>query len=135
MLLFAFAVSVVTGIGFGVAPAWLASHADPMEAMRGASRSTARKTSFPRKALVVVQAALSLVLLSAAAMLSQSLHNLEYQHLGFATQDRFVAGSILDWPAISPRNFPTSTGAFRSASRAFPACAESASPPMRDERR
>ncbi|MGA8528686.1 MAG: ABC transporter permease, partial [Acidobacteriaceae bacterium] len=91
VLLFAFAVSVVTGIGFGVAPAWLASHADPMEAMRGASRSTARKTSFPRKALVVVQAALSLVLLSAAAMLSQSLHNLEYQHLGFATQDRFVA--------------------------------------------
>lgn len=91
VLLFAFAVSVVTGIGFGVAPAWLTSHADPMEAMRGASRSTARKTSFPRKALVVVQAALSLVLLSAAAMLSQSLHNLEYQRLGFATQDRFVA--------------------------------------------
>jgi len=91
VLLFALAVSVVTGIAFGVAPAWLASHADPMEAMRGASRSTAKKTSLPRKALIVVQAALSLVLLSAAAMLSQSLYNLEYRDLGFATQDRFVA--------------------------------------------
>lgn len=91
VLLFALAISVVTGIAFGVAPAWLTSHADPVESMRGASRSTAKKTSFPRKALVVVQAALSLVLLSAAAMLSQSLHNLEYQKLGFATQDRFVA--------------------------------------------
>jgi predicted permease len=107
VLLFALAVSVITGICFGVAPAWLASHADPMEAMRGASRSTARKTSFPRKALVVVQAALSLVLLSAAAMLSQSLHNLEYRRLGFAAQDRFVAWIDPALAGYQPPQLPT----------------------------
>jgi predicted permease len=69
----------------------VASHADPVEAMRGANRSTAKKTSFPQKALTVAQAGLSLVLLSAAVMLSQSLHNLEHQNFGFETSDRYVA--------------------------------------------
>ena len=91
VLFFALTISVITGICFGVAPAWVSSHADPIEAMRGANRSTAKKTSFPQKALVAAQAGLSLVLLSAAVMLSQSLHNLEHQSLGFETRDRYVA--------------------------------------------
>ncbi len=91
VLLFALAISLITGICFGVAPAWVTSHADPIEAMRGANRSTAKKTAFPQKALVAAQAGLSLVLLSAAVMLSQSLHNLEHQSFGFETRDRYVA--------------------------------------------
>jgi putative ABC transport system permease protein len=90
VLFFALAISLITGICFGVAPAWVASHADPVEAMRGANRSTTKKSSFPQKALVAAQAGLSLVLLSAAVMLSQSLHNLEHQHFGFETKDRYV---------------------------------------------
>jgi len=91
VLFFALAISLITGICFGVAPAWVSSHADPIEAMRGANRSTAKKTPFAQKALVAAQAGLSLVLLSAAVMLSQSLHNLEHQSLGFETRDRYVA--------------------------------------------
>jgi putative ABC transport system permease protein len=91
VLFFALAISLITGICFGVAPAWVSSHADPVEAMRGANRSTAKKTAFPQKALVAAQAGLSLVLLSAAVMLSQSLHNLEHQSFGFETKDRYVA--------------------------------------------
>ena len=63
VLLFAFGVSLVTGVAFGIAPAWMATRVDPIEALRGASRSTARTGSLPRKTLVVFQAALSLVLL------------------------------------------------------------------------
>jgi predicted permease len=91
VLLFAFAVSLLTGILFGIVPAVITSHAEPIEALRGANRTTARGASWPQKSLVVLQAVLSLVLLSAAAMLSQSLHNLEHQNFGFIPEDRYMA--------------------------------------------
>ena len=39
---------------------------------------------------MIVQAAVSLVLLSAAAMLGQSLRNLEHQNFGFETSGRYL---------------------------------------------
>src|SRR5439155_14119420 len=45
--LFAFGVSLITGIAFGAAPAWMATRVEPMEARRGDSRSTARTGSLP----------------------------------------------------------------------------------------
>jgi len=90
VLLFAFGVSLIPGVAFGVAPAWMATRADPIEALRGASRSTARTGSVPRKTLVVFQAALSLVLLSASGLLTAALHNLEHQDFGFEQDRRIV---------------------------------------------
>ncbi|MGA8598202.1 MAG: ABC transporter permease [Bryobacteraceae bacterium] len=91
VLLFALAVSLVTGLVFGIAPAWMATRVDPMEALHGASRSTVRTDSLPRKTLVVLQAALSLVLLSAAGLLTNALHKLENQDFGFDPNRRIVA--------------------------------------------
>ena len=91
VLLFAFGVSFITGIAFGIAPAWMATRVDPIEALRGASRSTARTGSLPRKTLVVFQAALSLVLLSASGLLTAALHRLENQDFGFKQDGRIVA--------------------------------------------
>ncbi len=45
ILAFAFALSLVTGVIFGVAPAWISSHSDPAEALRGANRSTRDRSS------------------------------------------------------------------------------------------
>ena len=87
VLLFAFAVSLTTGVFFGIAPAWMGTRVDCIEALRGANRSTSRSGSLPRKTLVVLQAALSLVLLSASGLLTAALHNLESQNFGF-DQDR-----------------------------------------------
>ncbi|QNI31513.1 ABC transporter permease [Alloacidobacterium dinghuense] len=91
VLLFALGVSLVTGVCFGVAPAWVSSHAEPLDAMRGANRSVAGATSLPQKALVVTQAALSVVLVSAAAMLTHSLRNMKDGNFGFETKDRYIA--------------------------------------------
>jgi hypothetical protein len=59
-----FLVSLITGVLFGAAPAWLSSHTQPAEALRGAGRGTRDRSSIPQKALVVLQVALSLVLLA-----------------------------------------------------------------------
>ena len=91
VLLFTLAVSVFTGIIFGTAPAWMTSHADPVEALRGANRSVAGGGSWAQKSLVIAQAAMSLVLLSAAALLGQSLRNLEHQDFGFEMRGRYLA--------------------------------------------
>src|SRR5277367_5066954 len=91
VLLFTLGISALTGILFGIAPAWLTSHADPVEALRGANRAVGGGRSWAQKSLVIAQAAMSLVLLSAAALLGQSLRNLEHQSFGFETQSRYIA--------------------------------------------
>jgi predicted permease len=90
VLLFAFGVSLITGLAFGVGPAWMTTRVDPIEALRGASRSTARTGSGARKTLVVCQAALSLALLSAAGLLTAALHSLQNQNLGIVLERRIV---------------------------------------------
>ena len=87
---FAFLVSLLTGMLFGTAPAWLSLHAQPAEALRGVNRSTRDRSSLPQKALVVFQAALSLVLLAGAILMTKSLVNLEHQNFGIATANRYV---------------------------------------------
>jgi predicted permease len=87
---FAFLISLATGVLFGVAPAWLSSHEQPAEALRGVNRSTRDRSSLPQKSLVVFQAALSLVLLAGAILMTESLNKLEHQNFGIATANRYV---------------------------------------------
>jgi predicted permease len=91
VLLFTLGVSVLTGIIFGIAPAWMTSRTDPVEALRGANRSVGSGRSWTQKSLVIAQGAVSIVLLSAAALLGQSLRNLQHQDFGFETQGRYLA--------------------------------------------
>jgi predicted permease len=91
VLAFAFGLALVTGIVFGAAPAWLATRTDPVEALRGAGRSTSDGSSFARKALLVVQAMVSVVLVAGATMLARSLDKLEHQDFGYAVDGRIVA--------------------------------------------
>ena len=68
----------------------MSSHAEPVEAMRGANREVGGGRHWAQKALVIAQVAVSLVLLSAAAMLGGSLRNLEHQNFGFDPEGRYL---------------------------------------------
>jgi predicted permease len=87
---FAFLLSLSTGVAFGIVPAWISSHADPAEALRGMNRSTGDRSLLPQKALIVLQGALSLVLLVGAGLMTQTLRNLEKQNFGITTANRYV---------------------------------------------
>jgi len=101
VLAFAFALSLVTGAIFGTAPAWLATHADPAEALRGANRSTRDHASWSQKALVVVQATISVVLLAGAGLLTRSLGNLQHQDFGYQLDHRVTIGVTAPWSSYS----------------------------------
>ena len=90
VMLFAFGLSLVTGIVFGVAPAWITSYADPADALRGVSRTATHGATLPQKLLVVAQAAISLVLVAGAVLLVQSLRKLEHQDFGFQSDHRYI---------------------------------------------
>jgi len=87
---FAFLLSLITGVVFGIVPAWITSHSDPAEALRGANRSTRDRGALPQKGLIVFQAALSLVMLVTAGLLTRTLRNLEHQNFGLQTTNRYV---------------------------------------------
>jgi predicted permease len=90
VLVFSVGLALVTGVIFGAAPAWLATRTDPAEALRGSGRGTADRSSFARKALLVVQATLSVVLVAGATLLARSLNKLEHQDFGYQVQGRVV---------------------------------------------
>ncbi len=86
---FACGLSLVTGVLFGVAPAWIAAQAEPADALRSGTRATGG-ASLLQRGLVVVQAALSLVLLVGAGLFSQSLSKLQHADLKLDPKNRYI---------------------------------------------
>ncbi|HEY9227407.1 MAG TPA: ABC transporter permease, partial [Gemmatimonadaceae bacterium] len=82
-LMFATVVSVLSGILFGVAPAWKASRTDVQDMLRSRSAGSGLAHVATRNGLVVVQLALSLTLLTCAGLLTRSLIELQRVDTGF----------------------------------------------------
>ncbi|MGE0815523.1 MAG: ABC transporter permease [Vicinamibacterales bacterium] len=94
-LAFAFVVSVVTGILFGLVPAWQASQPDLQSALKESARGTTADghRRFARAGLVLAEVSLSLVLLVGAGLLFRSLMTLVDVPLGFTT-DRILTVQV-----------------------------------------
>jgi predicted permease len=84
---FVLAVTAVTGIVFGIAPALRATGGDVGAALKQNSRSVAGSKSLLSKALLVVQVAISLVLLVGAGLFLRTLDNLRRVDVGFNPQN------------------------------------------------
>jgi predicted permease len=91
VLAFACGLSLVTGVMFGVAPAWVASKSDPADALRGSARSVTGGATLLQRTLVVVQAGLSLMLLVGAGLFAKSLSKLEHIDLKLDPVNRYIA--------------------------------------------
>ncbi|MEO6923981.1 MAG: ADOP family duplicated permease, partial [Bryocella sp.] len=87
---FALGVSLLTGVLFGVAPAWIAAQAEPADALRGGARTTTGGVSLLQRGLVVLQAALSLVLLVGAGLFAHSLDKLQNTDMKLESKNRYI---------------------------------------------
>lgn len=90
---FTFAASVLTGILFGLAPALQISRPDVQEAIRetGRGSSGSRRQSRFRQSLIVVDVALSVVLLAGAGLLFRSFLHLQSVDTGFISEPVLTA--------------------------------------------
>src|SRR5215475_8757858 len=93
-LLFTLAVSVATGLIFGLAPAWQATRGNLNQTLRDGGRGAGGNVSRSRlrSALVIVEVALSLVVLVGAGLLIKSFNRLLGVETGFKSQNLFTAG-------------------------------------------
>ena len=76
-------VAILTGILFGLAPAWRCSREDPVSVLQQTSRGLSGATGMLGRALIITQVALSLVLLLGAGLLVRSFRKLCSANLGF----------------------------------------------------
>jgi len=85
---FTFALSLLTGLVFGLAPAWRTTKVDLTPSLKDSGRgSSAVHRSILSRGLVVVQVALSLLLLIGAGLFVRTLLNLQCVDPGFNTQN------------------------------------------------
>ncbi len=98
ILLFAVALSVLTGIVFGLIPAMDATRRNTIEAMNDSSRSTTggRRSHRLRSLLVVVETALALVLLIGAGLLFRTFMAMTEVDPGFRTEKLVIVPLALD---------------------------------------
>jgi putative ABC transport system permease protein len=95
VIAFTFAMSLVTGVLFGLVPAWQATGTDLNRALREDSRTAtgAGRLKLIRSGLVVAEIGLSLVLLIGAGLLLQSFWKLLHVNPGFRAEN-VVTGSV-----------------------------------------
>ena len=126
VLIFTFAVALLTGIMFGLAPAWRSARVDLNETLKEGGRSgdgsaTGHGHLLPRKLLVIFEVALSLVLLIAAGLLIRSYQRILNAHPGF--NPHHVVAMRLSLPATRYAKPESITSFFQRATdrlRALP---------------
>jgi len=90
VLIFSLALSALTGVIFGIAPALLAAHTDVQEGLKQGARGSTDGRGRLRGALVVVEVAFALVLLGGAGLLARSFMRLTHVDPGFAPEHATV---------------------------------------------
>jgi predicted permease len=87
VLIFTLGLSALTGVLFGVVPAWQATQVDLNEALKQSGARTGTGHRRMQNALVVVEVALALILLIGAGLLIQTFYRLRQIDVGFRTEN------------------------------------------------
>ena len=93
VLAFTFLLAIGTSALFGLIPAWKATRLDLNESLKQSAPASSRGSGSQRtsRTLVVVELALSLIVLAAAGLLMQSLVRLTNAHLGYERENLLTA--------------------------------------------
>lgn len=104
VLLFTFFISVLTGIVFGLIPAWRVTGGDMTPALKdqSAASSASRSQTRLRKFLVVAQVALTMLLLVGAGLLTRTLWNLRKVDLGIKPEQLITFSVAPELNGYSP---------------------------------
>jgi putative ABC transport system permease protein len=109
VLLFAAAITIITGLFTGIAPVFSAGRADLVSALKDSSRSaTGRGGQRSRSALVVAEIALTLVLAFAAGLLLRNLMAAQTADPGYAPEHVLALELVL--PSASYKSAPAIAG-------------------------
>ncbi len=103
-LAFTFAVTLLTGLAFGLLPAWQATRGDMMASLKDQSTSASfgRGHARWRKSLVTAQIALTMLLLVGAGLLTRTLMNLSKANLGMRTEQMVTFSVAPELSGYSP---------------------------------
>jgi putative ABC transport system permease protein len=88
VIIFTVLITLLTGVAFGTAPAWIGSRADVNEALKQGSHGTTidRSQHRLRHGLIVAEVALALVLLTGAGMFISGLHRFTHSDPGWSVK-------------------------------------------------
>jgi putative ABC transport system permease protein len=101
VVIFALALTFLTGIIFGLAPAWHGARVDVNTTLKATGRSSSGVRPMWRKGLAGAELALATILLIGAALLSRSLLALQHVPLGF-DPDGVMAFQV----SVPPTKYP-----------------------------
>jgi len=102
VLLFAGALTALTGVVFGVAPAWRVCRKADLTALREGARAGSGKKEFLRSALVIAEVTASVVLLVSTGLLLRALWKLQGNDPGFRTEGVITMRTALATPKYDP---------------------------------
>ena len=103
VMIFTLGISILTGVVFGLVPAWQASRPDVSEWLKEGGRAGSNRVhQRTRSALIVAEIAVALVLLIGAGLLVQSFIQLRRVDLGYDPK-----GLLTMWVPASPTRYPT----------------------------
>ena len=108
VLAFAAGVALVSVVVFGVWPAWRATRVDPVDAFRGNARTVTGHASRPARALVVLQVALSLILVTGTGLFARSFQALQHVDLGFEPSHVLLVGIEPKLAGVPAQDLPES---------------------------
>ena len=106
VLVFAASVALLSVVAFGVWPAWRSTRVDPVDAFKGTGRTMTGGTGRPARALVILQVALSLILVTGTGLFARSFQELLRVGLGFEPTRVLTVGIDPLRAGIPPQDLP-----------------------------
>lgn len=97
VLAFALLIAIITGLAFGIVPAWLVGRSGPASVIRAGGGQSTRGGALVQRTLLAAQIAMSMVLLVMSVLLGESLQRLSNVDPGFRPESLIAVRVSMPW--------------------------------------